>query len=99
MIKDDGRNVGFIQLTCSDEGTEFGISIRDEERGKGYGTAGMKLAVAIARKHCQRCFARIRDDNYASQYALMKAGFKRTDQYEMREYPQAGLFAYRRYEL
>lgn len=99
MIKVDDKNVGMIQFTLSDEGLEFGISIDKEEQGKGYGSAGMKLAVIEAGKYSEHCFAHIRDDNYASQKALMRAGLKRTDKFKMVDFPQTGEVAYRLYEM
>ena len=99
MIKADGRNVGFIQFTLSEEGLEFGYSVLDEERGKGYGSAGMVKAVALARRYSNCCFAHIRDDNIASQKAMKKAGLKPTEEYEMKNYPKTGMVAYRKYIL
>ena len=63
MINVNGRNVGVIQFSLSEEGLEFGISVAESEQGKGYGSAGMKLAVKEAVKYSDRCFAHIRDDN------------------------------------
>lgn len=99
MIKADGRNVGFIQFTLSEEGLEFGYSVLDGERGKGYGSAGMKLAVDMARQISDRCFAHIRDDNFASQKAMTRAGLRPTDEVEMKPYPVSGIVGYRKYVL
>lgn len=99
MIKVDGRNVGFIQFSLSDEGLEFGYSVLDEERGNGYGSAGIKIAVEMARTYSNHCFAHIRDDNIASQKAMMKAGLKPTEDVEMKYFPQSGVIGYRKYVL
>ncbi len=99
MIKADGKNVGFIMFTLSEEGLEFGYSVLDEERGKGYGSAGMKLAVDMALKVSNNCFAHIRDDNLASQKAMSRAGLVPTDDVEMKDYPRTGIVAYRKWVL
>ena len=99
MITDDGANVGFIQFSLSEEGLEFGISVKDEQRGKGYGSEGMKQAAALAREFSDRCFAHIRDDNVASQKALMGAGLKPTNEVEMKSFPKVGMIRYRKYIL
>ena len=99
MIRADGRNVGMIQFTLSEEGLEFGIGVMEREQGKGYGSAGMKLAVKEAVRYSDRCFAHIRDDNFASQHALMSAGLERTDEAEIKMFPQSGPVMYRLYIL
>ena len=99
MIKVDGKNVGFVQFSLSDEGLEFGYSVLDQKRGHGFGSAGMKLAVEQARMYGYKCFAHIRDDNIASQKAMMKAGLKPTSKYEMKPFPGSGIIAYREYVL
>ena len=99
MIKKDGKNVGFIQLSLSEEGLEFGYSVLDGQRGKGYGSEGIKQAVKIAKRYRYKCFAHIRDDNIASQKAMMKAGLKPTDEVEMKAFPKSGMVGYRKYVL
>lgn len=99
MIKADGRNVGFIQYTITDEGLEFGYSVLDGERGRGYGSAAMQIAVREARKYCETCVAHIRDDNIASQRAMMKAGLVPTDDVELKLFPRTGYVGYRKYIL
>lgn len=99
MIQADGKNVGFIQFSLSGEGLEFGYSVLDGERGKGYGSAGMKQAVVLARKYETRCFAHIRDDNIASITAMTRAGLRPTDDVIMKHYPQTGAVSYRKYVL
>ena len=99
MIRVDGRNVGMIQFTLSEEGLEFGISIREDEQGKGYGTEGMKQAVRMAGQYADQLFAHIRDDNYPSQKALTRAGLQPTDDVRMMDFPQTGKVGYRKYVL
>lgn len=99
MIQVDGRNVGMIQFSLSDEGLEFGISIKETEQGKGYGSIGMRQAMSMAKQYSKHCFAHIRDDNIASQKALTQAGLKPTDEVEMKHFPQTGMVAYRKYIL
>ena len=99
MIQVDERNVGFIQFSLSNEGLEFGYSVLDQERGKGYGSAGIKQAVDIAKLCCDHCFAQIRDDNIASQKAMGRAGFKRTDSFIVKDFPHAKNVKYRKYIL
>ena len=99
MIKADAKNVGFVQFTINDEGLEFGYSVLDQERGKGYGTAGMKLAVAEALQYSSHCFAQIRDDNIASQLAMTHAGLKATNDYKLKLFPKSGMIKYRKYIL
>ena len=98
MIQVNGLNVGMIQFTLSEEGLEFGISLKESEQGKGYGTIGMKQAVDVAKQYSNYCFAHIRDDNLASQHALMKAGLKPTNCFEIKFFPQTGTVKYRKYE-
>ena len=97
MIKVAGRNVGTVLLTLDEEGVEFAISILEEEQGKGYGTEAIRLAIPIAKQYSNVCHTEIRDDNYASQKALTRAGFRRTDEFYMKEFPGAGLVGYRKY--
>ena len=54
----------------------IGYSIRKELRGKGYGTAGLKLTLEKAREIIpeDEVFFRVRKDNIASQRVLEKNG-------------------------
>lgn len=98
MIKADGRNVGYIGMTYSDEGIEFGYSVLDPERGKGYGSEGMKQAVKLAKQYSDHCFAHIRDDNIASQKAMAKAGLFPTEDVAPRYFLNTGWVGFRKYE-
>lgn len=99
MITANGKNVGFIQFSVIDEGIEFGCSVLDKERGKGYGFAGIKQAVILAKNIARCCIAHIRDDNIASQKVFIGAGFTRTSEVEMKHFFGAGVKGYRKYEL
>lgn len=99
MIQADEKNVGFIQFSLGEEGLEFGYSVLDGQRGKGYGSAGMKQAVVLAKEYETCCFAHIRDDNIASITAMTRAGLKPTDDAVMKYFPQSGLVGYRKYIL
>ncbi len=54
----------------------IGYSIRKEERGKGYGTAGLKLTLQIAKEIVpeEEIFLRVNKDNIASQRVMLNNG-------------------------
>ncbi|MBR2121375.1 MAG: GNAT family N-acetyltransferase [Lachnospiraceae bacterium] len=54
----------------------IGYSIRKDERGHGYGTAGLKLTIEIARDIIpeDEIFLRVYKDNTASQKVMLKNG-------------------------
>ena len=99
MAKDaNGDTVGFAMLSLTDDGIEIGISLLQKYQGLGYGTEIISEIVSLAiGKYEHTLFARIRDDNTASQRVFMKNGFKRTEQFEMKEYPKAGCVPFRKY--
>ena len=99
MIQVDGKNVGMIQLSLSEEGLEFGYSIKESEQRKGYASAAMRQAVEIAKEYSNSLFAHIRDDNIGSIKVCMSAGLKSTDDVEMKMFPQTGMIGYRRYKF
>lgn len=98
MIQADGKNVGMIQFSLSEEGLEFGLSVKESEQRKGYASVGMQQAVEIARAYSDHLFVHIRDDNTGSIRACMSAGLKPTDDVELKEFHKAGLVPYRKYE-
>ena len=51
----------------------IGYSIRKDERGKGYGTAGLKLAIEIAKDIIseEEIYLRVNKDNIASQKVML----------------------------
>lgn len=54
----------------------IGYSIRKDLRGRGYGTAGLKLTLEIARKIIpeEEVYLRVNKDNIASQKVMLKNG-------------------------
>lgn len=54
----------------------IGYSIRKDKRGQGYGTAGLKLAVDIAKSMIpeKEIYLRVNKDNIASQRVMQKNG-------------------------
>ncbi len=54
----------------------IGFSIRKDARGKGYGTAGLKLTIQIAKEMIQEeeIYLRVNKDNIASQKVMQKNG-------------------------
>ena len=54
----------------------IGYSIRREERGKGYGTAGLRLTLAVAREIVpeEEIFLRVNRDNAASRKVMLHCG-------------------------
>ena len=53
----------------------IGYSVSKEHRGKGYGTAGLKLALRIARDIIEEeVYLRVRKDNIASQKLMLSNG-------------------------
>ena len=79
---DEGRLVGefrirhFLTEALRLGSGHIGYSIRKDQRGKGYGTAGLKLALDIARKlvYENEIFLRVNKDNIASQKVMLKNG-------------------------
>lgn len=93
----NGNTVGFTMLSITDSGIEIGISLFQKFQGFGFGTEIISEALFLALNHGTTVFARIRDDNFASQKIFLKNGFIRTGQYEMKQYPQVGYVAFRTY--
>ncbi|WP_026658861.1 GNAT family N-acetyltransferase [Butyrivibrio sp. AC2005] len=68
----------------------IGYSIKRDERGKGYGTAGLELTIAEAKKIIpeDEIYLRVNKDNIASQKVMMNNGAYRAgedeDHYFMR---------------
>ncbi len=56
----------------------IGYSIKRDERGKGYGTAGLKLTLLEAKKIVpeDEIYLRVNKDNIASQKVMLKNGGK-----------------------
>ena len=54
----------------------IGYSVRKDARGKGYGTAGLRLTIEIARKIVpeDEIYLRVNKDNIASQKVMLNNG-------------------------
>lgn len=96
-MNENGETIGFSMISLTEYGIEIGISLFEKYQGQGLGTQIISEVISIVRKYNRTIYARIRDDNYASQSIFQKNGFERTDQYEMRDYPKAGYVAFRKY--
>ena len=104
IIKDEedtsGSNIiGQVLLSLDVEGIEIGISISDEYHGVGFGSNSIKLAIEIVENFSMPIYARIRDDNVASQKVFVKNGFLRTEEYIEKVYPKSGMVKFRKYIL
>ena len=93
---DEGRLVGEFRIrhhlteALRNGAGHIGYSIRKDERGKGYGTAGLKLTVQIAKEIIpeDEIYLRVNKDNIASQKVMLNNGARCTgedeDHYFMR---------------
>lgn len=87
---DGGRLVGEFRIrhhltdALRDEAGHIGYSIKRGERGKGYGTAGLKLTLSEAKKIIpeDEIYLRVNKDNIASQKVMMNNGAYRTGEDE-----------------
>lgn len=93
------RTVGFIQLIRRIDCVEIGYSVLEQYQKRGYAFMALKQAIELAKKHNEHICVRIRDDNLPSQKVALKAGFVRTETYELQEYPQAGEVKLRKYQF
>ena len=79
---DEGRLVGefrirhYLTEALKNGAGHIGYSIRRDARGKGYGTAGLKLAIEAARKIISEdeIYLRVRKNNIASQKVMLNNG-------------------------
>lgn len=75
LLEEDGRPVGSVRLDALEKGTHWEISIiiSPESRGRGIGTAALKL---LRRQYKDRWLvAEVLAGNDASRSAFLKAGF------------------------
>jgi len=77
--KKDGSKVGFIGMGKSEFGWQIGYDLIPTERGKGYCTEAVQIALdyLFLSKNITRVQAGTFTDNTASQRVLEKNGFKR----------------------
>ncbi len=89
LISRFGEHTGYVQFTFNNADIELGISIAERFQGLGIGTKAIRCAVeyleSIGEK--REIFARIREDNAASQKCFAKNGFIQTNKYEAVFYP------------
>jgi RimJ/RimL family protein N-acetyltransferase len=91
--------IGFIQLSHNSDGMEIGYSVMEKYQGLGIGTELIHQSLNIARRYSDIVYAQIRDDNIASQKAVLKNGFIRTDEYVVVDWLHHGRENFRKYEL
>ena len=79
ILKKDGRKIGFFSIRKSVFGWQIGYVLIPSERGKGYCTEAVQIAVdyLFLSKDIVRVQAGTFTDNVTSQRVLEKAGFKR----------------------
>ena len=79
VLKKEGLRIGFLGMRKSELGWQLGYVLIPSERGKGYCTEAVKLAVdyLFMSKEIVRIQAGTFTDNLASQKVLEKAGFQR----------------------
>ena len=78
ILKKDGSKIGFFTMRMSAFGWQIGYSLIPNERGRGYCTEAIQLAVdyLFLSKDIVRIQAGTFTDNKASQRVLEKAGFQ-----------------------
>jgi RimJ/RimL family protein N-acetyltransferase len=79
ILRKDGSKIGFLGMSISGMWWQIGYVLIPSERGKGYGTEAVKLAVdyLFMSKHVERIQTDTLLENVASQKVLQKAGFQR----------------------
>jgi len=79
ILKKDGSKIGFLGMDMGPYAGEIGYVLIPSERGKGYCTEAVKLALdyLFMSKNIVRVQAGILAGNVASQRVLEKAGFQR----------------------
>jgi ribosomal-protein-alanine N-acetyltransferase len=75
--KKDGTKIGYVAHFLKDKLVELGYSLVPDERGKGYGTEAVRIAVdyLFLSKNIVRIQVETDPENVASQRILQKAGF------------------------
>lgn len=94
ILKKDGSKIGFLAMGTGPFGRQIGYVLVPNERGKGYCTEAVQLAVdyLFLSKEIERVQAGTFRDNIASQKVLEKAGFQREGTI------RKGLFAWGKWE-
>lgn len=78
MAVEEGRDVGHVRFSMQGDEPEVNINIAPCERGKGYGTKVLKMAVQwlLEQKGSPKVIAHIKPDNQSSIKTFQKAGFR-----------------------
>jgi RimJ/RimL family protein N-acetyltransferase len=94
ILKKDGSKIGFLGMRTGPFGWQIGYVLVPSERGKGYCTEAVQLAVdyLFMSKEIVRVQAGTFTDNMASQKVLEKSGFQREG------IIRKGLFAWGKWE-
>ena len=81
IIEAGGKGVGTVDVYFrSDEFPEIGVNVCKAERGKGYGTAGVKAMCKLMEAQGEVCLiARVQQGNAESSRVFAKAGFQRLE--------------------
>lgn len=87
VIISDELVVGYVQYTFNEKEIELGIGISEKNQNCGIGTIALKLILQDCRNDKRIIFARVRDDNLASQKIFEKNGFRPTEIIEKVFYP------------
>lgn len=77
LRKEDGANIGYVQLCRVEEGFEVGYHIGKAYTGKGYATEAVKafLPAAMGTHGVDQVYGVVLEANTASQRVLEKCGF------------------------
>lgn len=89
LLEDQGRPVGYLQLTRNSETEiEFGYGVSERFRGCGYGSAivGEAKRLVSEMENTVDLIAYVREDNYASRKCCEKNGMLQTDKYDIRHF-------------
>lgn len=72
-----GHDIGYVRFDIQDGEAEISVSVDENQRGKGYGTAIIKAGsdYLLSAERVERIIARIKRVNPASVFAFERAGF------------------------
>jgi UDP-2,4-diacetamido-2,4,6-trideoxy-beta-L-altropyranose hydrolase len=73
----EGHEIGYVRFDIRDGEAEISVSVDENQRGKGYGTAMIKAGseYLLSAKRAERIIAHIKRVNPASVFAFERAGF------------------------
>ena len=78
LMKDSGKNIGYVQLVPLDGGIwEIGYHIAEKHTGNGYATEAVRAFLPVMAKAvgCDKVYGICLKDNTASRHVLEKCGF------------------------